>query len=146
MIYFISGHRDLSYKDFEKYYVPKIQEVFEVDEYPEFVIGDCDGVDKFAMDYLINNYYQSCSNITIYHMYDSPRNTPADRSVEYYSKDIEELSEDGICTMVDFIGGFKSDEERDAAMTEHSNCDIAFVKDNRWDSGTAQNIKRRHEL
>jgi NAD-dependent deacetylase len=24
--------------------------------------------------------------------------------------------------------------------------DIAFVKDDRWDSGTAQNIKRRHNI
>lgn len=31
-------------------------------------------------------------------------------------------------------------------MTNVSNYDIAFVKDNRWDSGTAQNIKRRHNI
>lgn len=146
MIYFISGHRDLSYEDFEKYYVPKIQEIFDADECPEFVIGDCDGVDKFAMDYLVNNYYQLPLEITIYHMYDKPRNTPADKSVEYYSRDIEEPSEEGIYVLVNFIGGFKSDKERDSTMTKYSDYDIAFVKDNRWNSGTAQNIKRRHEL
>ncbi len=42
--------------------------------------------------------------------------------------------------------GFRSDEERDSAMTTDSDFDIAFVKDNRWDSGTAQNIKRRNGI
>lgn len=146
MIYFISGHRDLSYEDFEEYYIPKIQKIFDWDEYPEFIIGDCDGVDKFAMDYLINNYYQLPFDITIYHMYNSPRNTPAGKSVEYYSRNIEDLSKEGIYTVVKFIGGFKSDEERNAAMTKASDSDLAFIKDNRWDSGTAQNIKRRHGI
>ena len=31
-------------------------------------------------------------------------------------------------------------------MTNDSDFDIAFVKDNRWNSGTAQNIKRRHRI
>lgn len=52
MIYFISGHRDLSYEDFEKYYISVINKVVFYDEKAEFVIGDCDGVDKFAMDYI----------------------------------------------------------------------------------------------
>lgn len=80
------------------------------------------------------------------HIYDRPRNTPVDRSVEYYSRDIEELSEEGIYVLVNFIGGFKSDEERDSAMTEASDYDVAFVKNNRWRSGTAQNILRRHGI
>lgn len=51
----------------------------------------------------------------------------------------------GDCS-VSTISGFKSDEERDSAMTRDSDFDIAFVKDDRWDSGTAQNIKRRHNI
>lgn len=31
-------------------------------------------------------------------------------------------------------------------MTRDSDFDIVFVKDDRWDSGTAQNIKRRHNI
>lgn len=40
MIYFISGHRDLSYEDFKKYYIPKIREVLENDPWAEFIVGD----------------------------------------------------------------------------------------------------------
>ena len=131
MTYFISGHRDLSYEDFEKYYIPKIEEVIEMDPRAEFIVGDCDGVDKFAMDYI----YKNCLDpLVVYHMFDTPRNIP------------EGLSESPELEGVFFRGGFKSDEERDSAMTKASDFDIAFVKDNRWDSGTAQNIKRRHNL
>lgn len=45
-----------------------------------------------------------------------------------------------------FVGGFKSDEERDKAMTENSNYDIAFVRDHNVWSGTAANILRRNKL
>ena len=31
MVYFISGHRDLTLEEFEKYYVPKLQRIFEDD-------------------------------------------------------------------------------------------------------------------
>ena len=43
-------------------------------------------------------------------------------------------------------GGFKTDEERDAAMTAISKHDIAFVRKHTKLSGTAQNILRRHIL
>ena len=131
MKYFISGHSDLPYEDFENYYFPKIQEIFDADRYPGFVIGDCYGADKFAMDYILNN---SGHLLTIYHMFDKPRNIPSN------------LDEDPESAGVFFKGGFKSDEERDSAMTEASDFDIAFIKDNRWNSGTAQNIKRRHNI
>ena len=131
MIYFVSGHRDLSYEDFERYYKPIIGRILTKDPNSEFVVGDCDGVDKFAMDYI---YRRSGHLLTIYHMFDKPRNIPSN------------LDEDPESAGVFFKGGFKSDEERDSAMTEASNFDIAFVKDNRWNSGTAQNIKRRHGI
>lgn len=132
MIYFISGHRNLSYEDFEKYYIPKIREVLENDPWAEFVVGDCDGADKFAMDYIYN---KSKKTITIYHMFNSPRNIPK----------TYEPAHDMLYSQLLFRSGFKSDEERDSAMTRDSDFDIAFVKDGRWNSGTAQNIKRRHE-
>lgn len=144
MIYFVSGHRDLSYEDFQKYYVPVLVNVLVDDGYPTFVVGDCNGVDKFAMDYIYNNMRKG--KLHIYHMFDSPRNTPEgfigenniiDKYNWTYIKDFLEIK---------FIGGFKSDIERDSAMTRNSDYDIAFVKDNRWNSGTAQNIKRRHSI
>lgn len=131
MIYFVSGHRDLSYEDFELYYKPIIDNVIVNDETPEFVVGDCEGVDKFAMDYIFEYYIIP---LTIYHIGNSSRNIP------------KGLSENPESEGVYFKGGFTSDEERDSAMTKASDFDIAFIKDNRWNSGTAQNIKRRHEI
>lgn len=135
MIYFISGHRDLSYKDFEKYYIPVIQRVLEEDPEATFMMGDCDGVDKYAMDYIYDN---TNNFFTIYHMLDSPRNVPKN-----YTPPTDEYLLD--CRIAS-RSGFRSDEERDSAMTTDSDFDIAFVKDNRWDSGTAQNIKRRNSI
>lgn len=131
MIYFVSGHRDLPYEDFELYYKPIIDNVIANDETPEFVVGDCEGVDKFAMDYIFEYYIIP---LTIYHIGNSSRNIP------------KGLSENPESEGVYFKGGFTSDEERDSAMTKVSDFDIAFVKDNRWNSGTAQNIKRRHGI
>ena len=131
MKYFISGHRDLSYEDFIKYYMPIIDKVIDTDLNAEFIVGDCNGVDKFAMDYI----WAGCDcPLTIFHMFNAPRNVPEGMGTV---TDAEEVY---------FAGGFTSDEERDSAMTKASNFDIAFIKDCRWDSGTAQNIKRRHNI
>lgn len=131
MIYFISGHRDLTREEFEEYYIPLIDEAMDNRDLDGFVVGDYHGVDKMAMDYLWN----ATGDLTIYHMFDTPRNTPMGASVELCEKN-----------GIQFMGGYLTDEERDSAMTKASDVDIAFVKDNRWDSGTAQNIKRRHSL
>lgn len=144
MIYFVSGHRDLSYEDFIEYYTPILLDIFSYEPYPIFVVGDCDGVDKFAMDYIYNNMYHG--ELHIYHMFDSPRNTPERRIEDGYNLIDEYNWVDRDSVEIKFIGGFKSDEERDSAMTRNSDCDIAFIKDNRWNSGTAQNIKRRHNI
>lgn len=131
MIYFISGHRDLSYEDFEKYYIPVIDKVIRIEgDDAKFVVGDCEGVDKFAMDYVFS---KDICHITIYHMFTEPRNIP-------------KATTRVLLDVLDFRGGFESNEERDSAMTRDSDFDIAFIKDGRWDSGTAQNIKRRHGL
>lgn len=134
MRYFISGHRNLSYEDFEKYYIPRIKEVIEEDPKAEFVVGDCDGVDKYVMDYIFN---KTNNAVTIYHMFDKPRNTPNNKHPGSLVSSYK---------YVYFRSRFTSDEERDSAMTRDSDFDIAFIKDNRWDSGTAQNIKRRYNL
>lgn len=131
MIYFISGHRDLSYEDFKKYYIPKIKEVVEEDPRAEFIVGDCDGVDKYAMDYIFNNIM---CDLTIYHISSKPNNTPNNKHPGSLVSSYKYIY---------FRGGFKSDEERDVAMTEHSDRDIAFIRKGKESSGTAQNILRR---
>lgn len=77
---------------------------------------------RMAQDYLLACGV-SFRNITVYHMFKAPRYT-ALRSVPTQ-------------------GGFTSDIERDKAMTEHSDYDIAFIRKGKESSGTAQNILRR---
>ena len=121
--YFISGHRQITQEEFDHSYAPMIDFVLEHTPDCRFVIGDYWGCDEMAQNYLVDTLEIDPSRITVYHMKESPR---------YYNKKIE-----------NFVGGFESDEERDAAMTDASNEDIAFVKDHTVMSGTAQNILRR---
>ena len=122
MTYFISGHRDVTEEEFDHYYGLHIYKAAANNA--EFVIGDYEGVDKMAMDLLwgwrLNNVLPDIK-VTVYHMFDSPRNNPGWPTV----------------------GGFQTDEERDAAMTAASDRDIAWVRPGKERSGTAQNIARR---
>lgn len=129
--YFISGHRDISQEDFNRYYVPVIEDIINGDLGYEFIMGDCDGADLMAQEYLHKKGY----GFGVYHMFKKPRNCVVDADNK------NELDRAGIY----LVGGFQSDEERDAAMTRDSNSDIAFIKKGRWKSGTAKNILRRYE-
>lgn len=122
MKYFISGHRDLTVEEFNSLYVPVILDILKEDPTCEFVVGDYQGVDSMAQEYLAS----MVDKVTVYHMFDSPRNL--------------------INPNFKTIGGFTSDEERDAAMTKDSDRDIAFVRKGKRNSGTAQNIVRRYEF
>lgn len=124
--YFISGHRDITDNEFELNYQEALNEL--VSEVPDckFVIGDCYGVDIMAQNYLIDVLQVDPSRITVYHMLEAPRNIN------------EKITQTK--------GGFTSDDERDEAMTKASIGDIAFVRDNKKISGTAQNILRRFLL
>lgn len=122
MTYFISGHRDITHYEFTEWYVPEIRKVILSDPYYQFVVGDCEGVDELVQEYIPKLGIDPL-RVTVYHMHESPR-----------------VFLDHRCTLV---GGFKSDEERDAAMTADSNEDIAFIRKGKESSGTAQNILRR---
>lgn len=123
MIYFISGHRDITEEEFNNNYKPIIKELSK-NKNNFYVIGDYHGVDIMAQNYLVKLGCEN--NITVYHMHETPMNL---------NPKITKL-----------IGGFKTDIERDSAMTNISDIDIAFVRNSKWDSGTAQNIMRRHSL
>ena len=122
--YFISGHRDITEDEFN-IYKQKIDEILEHTPDAYFVVGDYHGVDIMSQNYLIEKNVNPI-NITVYHMFENPRNINPN-----------------ICNLQ---GGFKTDEERDAAMTAISKHDIAFVRTHTKLSGTAQNILRRHIL
>jgi len=121
MVYFISGHRDITKEEFKKYYATKIDEVIKKDGYASFVVGDYEGVDIMAQHYLYSIRKEKVT--TVYHMFDKPRN----------------IHESITLTK----GGYTTDIERDSAMTDASDFDIAYVRKGKWNSGTAQNIKRR---
>ena len=124
--YFISGHRDITEDEFEINYKSAIDFALYEDPYAKFVVGDYVGVDIMAQNYLTDMIGLNPDRVTVFHMFDSPRNKN------------EKITRTK--------GGFTSDEERDAAMTNASSKDIAFVRDNTKISGTGSNILRRHLL
>lgn len=119
--YFISGHRDIDENEFN-IYKTAITNILNTVPDAYFIVGDYYGVDIMAQDFLIQQNVNP-NNITVYHMLDNPRNINPN--------------------ITNTIGGFKTDEERDAAMTKNSKYDIAFIRNHTKLSGTAQNILRR---
>lgn len=115
---FISGHGDLTTEEFVKHYSPTIDDAI-ARGITHFVVGDFRGTDLMAQTYLRLQPVE----VTVYHMFEKPRNNPL-----------------GYPT----VGGFKDDESRDTAMTQASCMDIAWVRPGKENSGTAKNIKRRN--
>jgi hypothetical protein len=122
-VYFISGHRNITEEEFNNNYAKVLDKVSK--EMCDFVVGDYYGVDIMAQNYLVDVLSVNPDRITVYHMFDKPRNiNPKIKNTK---------------------GGFKTDEERDAAMTEASDEDIAFIRDlDKW-SGTKENVLRRYK-
>ena len=117
---FISGHLDLTQEEFDEYY--KISIIDAALNGCSFVVGDANGCDLMAQNLLAE---LDMSNVSVYHMFDSPRNNP------------NNFNE---------VGGFKTDDERDESMTKASTEDIAWIRLGREKSGTAKNIMRRSKL
>ncbi len=130
---FISGHLDLDKSQFELYYTPKIRAAM-ARNVSNFVVGDAVGADSMAQQFLAKEK----QNVTIYHMFETPR-----------------------CNYGHFMtkGGFKSETRRDAAMTQNSDFDIAWIRsvaeskkiygakyNPKRISGTQKNIVRRASL
>ena len=51
MIYFISGHRDITEEEFKKHYVPLLVEILDSNRYARFVVGDCKGINKTSKNF-----------------------------------------------------------------------------------------------
>lgn len=114
--YFISGHLDITPEEFAQHYVPRITQALA--EGHNFVVGDARGCDAKTQEFL-----PACPDrVTVYHMHKTPRN---------------------LWGKFQCRGGFRSDLDRDRAMTEASDADIAWVRPGRETSGTAQNLTRR---
>ena len=122
MIAFISGHLDLTQEEFDKHYKPAIN--YAIYFGYSFVIGDARGADKMSQEYIKGMGNNVWELVTVYHMFDKPRNNVGNFTTK---------------------GGFKSDEERDIKMTLASDYDIAWVRPGREKSDTAKNIQRRNK-
>jgi hypothetical protein len=123
--YFVSGHRDLTEEEFETFYAPLIQQVLNDKPNANFIIGDCEGCDIMAQNYLVD-IIDDVSRITVYCVGDAPRN------VNPY--------------IISIKNGFNDDREKDIAMTNDSFEDIALVRSPEVWSGTGENILRRYML
>lgn len=138
LVHFVSGHIDLTEHEFNEHYKDKIYRAAAMGHY--FIVGDAAGCDTMAQRF-INNLTPYMS---IYHMLERPRNR--------------------FGAMNGLVGGFASDEERDSAMTEASDVDIAWVRNRctccfkgsmlrhesqvckkKIRSGTAKNLQRRKD-
>lgn len=119
--FYISGHLDITKTEFTDNYIPELERLVHIHKDKiKFVVGDARGADVMAQKWLRDNVDKK--RVTVYHMFDSPR-----FNAGYFS-----------C-----VGGYKTDEERDAVMTAVSIGDIAFIRKGREKSGTAKNIIRR---
>ena len=117
--YFISGHRDILEDEFQKHYEDKIFKA--INDGASFVVGDCAGADLMAQKYL---KAFNVKDVNVYHLFDEPKHNVG----------------------FPLVGGFQSHSERNRAMTEDTTADIAWVRDGKEKSGTAQNINRRKGL
>jgi hypothetical protein len=144
--YFVSGHLDLTKEEFAEHYEPKLLAALK--EGASFVVGDAPGCDFMAQRFLLDSWQQSgrtrAELCTVYHMLEWPRHSYGSG---YGSHDPNPCR--GILLRhggFPLRGGFTSDRERDEAMTQVSDDDIAWVRPSgskRHSSGTAQNLQRR---
>lgn len=111
---FVSGHADLTFQEFEQHYAMPL--VLARDA--SFLVGDADGADRMAQIFL----HELGAEVTVYHMFRKPRN-----NVYRFRT----------------CGGYCTPEARDAAMTESSSEDIAYVRPGWSNSAPARNLVRR---
>ena len=117
-IYFISGHSDLTQKEFIKYYVPKIKDAMKYCPDCHFVLGDAKGCDTLANEFL----RVLGANAIIYHRYKYPKNNPGNFPT---------------------VGGFQSKSNCNKMMTSVSSHDILWIRKGKEKSSVAKNRKRR---
>lgn len=138
---FVSGHMDLTPEEFRAHYVPRLHEL--VQARCVFVCGDAPGCDHMVQRWFADSFPLGGAPLTVYHMLHAPRphrepyvgpfnSTPMPFPVDVYP----------------LVGGFRSDEERDAAMTGASDEDLAWVRQDRRSrrSGTQANLDRRRRV
>lgn len=128
---FVSGHLDLTEAEFGLHYAPRLHEALRRGD--TLVVGDARGCDLLTLLFLDAAFPFGGAPVTVYHMLDAPRQHRwGDELSPYPTADVHPL-----------VGGFASDDARDAALTAASAYDIAWVRPGRERSGTARNLSRR---
>jgi hypothetical protein len=138
---FISVHRNITPKEFNYNYIDKIQSFFNwvskessvAEKHLTFYIGDCNGCDKLASDFIVN-----------YIITENVKNISVVLCRMVYPFDGQNKLLQTNYDFIKILTQFKTHEERDCFMTENTEYDILWVREGEWDSGTAQNFVRRH--
>lgn len=113
--WFVSGHPDLTPSEFVAHYTKPLGAALSEPE-ARFVLADAPGAAGLAREYLAGARAEVC----VFHVGEAPR-----------------------CAAGATRGGFATEDERDAAMTDASDADIAWVRPGMDDSATASNLARR---
>jgi len=113
--FFVSGHLDLTGTEFDLHYVPALERAFG--RGVGFVLGDGPGADALSQAWLDDRN----ASTTVFHTSAVPRRPTAGER----------------------CGGFRTLEERDAAMTAASQVDIAWIRPGTSGSAAARNLARR---
>ncbi|MBY0358490.1 MAG: hypothetical protein K2W82_10860 [Candidatus Obscuribacterales bacterium] len=116
---FVSGHADLRHSEFWDIYRPALDRYVAAGA--EFLVGDSDrGTDSEALLYLGDKGVK----IKVFHTGKAPRHSRC----------------------LPTIGGFPSEVERDSAMTNASDLDLAWVRPGHGNSSVTENLHRRLRL
>lgn len=121
-VIFISGNTDISEKDFMQYYLPVLAELSKSEEKIYYVLSDDEGCAEITQLFLKSNLKDK-SVVSIFGCGIDPN--------IYIDPDFV------------YVGGFKTLEERDAAMTLLSNRDLHVILSGTGKSAVEKNILRR---
>ena len=127
MTYFISGHRDLTQEEFVKHYIPTLENILKNDPMANFVVGDWEGCDKMAIEWLIS--HRDYPDVYIYYVDEVRVTFFGEKLINFYNVMLRPCA---------------SYDECDSRMTQDSDFDVAWIRPGREDSHTAMNIKRRY--
>ena len=122
IVVFISGNTDISEKDYMQYYMPLLQALQQVEDKIYYVMSDDTGAAELTQMFL-SKALKDKTVVSIFGTGETPN--------MYLDKDYI------------YIGGFKTLEERDAAMTVSSNKDLHIVLGGKGNGAIKNNICRR---
>lgn len=122
---YVFGNGNITFSDFLSCYATYLRNLLATPDY-HFIVCDFRGVDTLTMEFLKSE----TKNVTVYHIGDKPRYIP-----DRFKTKVSQWK---------FIGGFKTDFERDSEAIENCTHFLAtdFNSDKTRKSGTQRNIEK----